>query len=72
MLNKYGSETNIDYHTAKKNLGLWVRRNKNMRTPHEVSNALKFGYEMIWDAAYQHNIEPGFLNRYLLYGPETV
>jgi hypothetical protein len=43
-----------------------------MRNPAEITASLKMGYDFIWDAAYQHNIEPGYLNRYLLYGPETV
>ena len=43
-----------------------------MRNPYEITNSLKMGYEMIWSAAYHHDIEPGYINRYLMYGAETV
>lgn len=71
-MQRHGQETAVGYHQAKRNLALWVRRGKNMRDPVEISAALKMANELVWDAAYQHSIEPGFYNKYLVYPPENV
>lgn len=68
---QFGNELHVDIHTSKLNLAAWIRRNKNMREPVEIANALKHSYDFLYDCAYNYT-ENGVYNIYLANPPETV
>lgn len=71
IVHRQGFHMITDIHTSKLNLAKWVRRGKTMRDPHEITRALRSGYDFLFACAYC-DYEGGYYFRYLSSNPEQV